>query len=138
MARRDVDEMERISEQLGDLVGNLWRWNIGGFCPAESWAPPVNVYRFERRLEVCVELGGIDPKTVDVHVEPGRLRVRGNRAVPEPPHHPGESMRILSMEIDHGPFCCIVPLPQQVDIARVSSNFDDGLLWIHLPLRVQG
>lgn len=138
MARRETDEVERIGEQIGELVGGLWRWNTGGFCPAESWAPPVNVYRFERRLEVCVELGGIDPKKVDVHVEPGKLRIRGNRPVPEPRHQPGEEMRILCMEIDHGAFCCIVPLPVQVDLSKVESRYDNGLLWVRLPMRVHG
>jgi len=128
----------RTADQIGQIAGTFWQWHFGDFSPGDSWAPPINVYRLDWRVEVCVCLAGVDKKTIDVAVKPGLLTVRGTREAPETAHGEGESMRILSMEIDHGPFCREVRLPEQVDLARVESEYRDGLLWIHLPLRYEG
>ena len=42
------------------------------------------------------------------------------------------------MEIDHGSFCRTIRLPVQVDLGRVESTYDNGLLWIRLTLRAPG
>jgi len=106
-----------------------------GFCPVETWAPLVNLYQLDDRIEVCVDLSGVDPKKIDVEIEPGRLTVTGERNTPEPAREAGESMRIVVMEIDHGQFCRSIPLPDQVDIRRAESEYKAGLLWVRLPLR---
>lgn len=101
----------------------------------EGWSPAVNVYRLDRHLAVCVDLAGIDRQSIDVRVEPGRLIVRGVRHAPDP-RRQQEAMRIMVMEIDHGPFCRVLDLPPEVDLNRVESHYDNGLLWVTLPLRV--
>ncbi len=105
------------------------------FCPVDSWAPAVNLYRLRQRLDVCVDLAGIESESVSVRVEADRLVIRGTRQAPEPPSRSLREMCILSMEIDHGPFCRIVSLPHQVDHVRVQIKYTRGLLWIRLPLR---
>jgi len=47
-------------------------------------------------------------------------------------------MRILTMEIDHGVFCRQIGLSDQVDASKIDSRYENGLLWIILPLRVPG
>ena len=106
-----------------------------GFCPVESWAPSVNLYQLEDRIEVCVDLSGVDPKKIDVQIEPGRLIVSGERNTPEPPREAGESIRIVAMEIDHGQFCRVIALPEHVEIRKADSEYKSGLLWVRLPLR---
>ncbi len=135
-ARRE--EFEELSDQLDSIVNRLWQRHFQDFCPSDAWAPPINLYRFERRLEVCADLAGVDGRSIDVRVEPGRLVIRGFRAAPEPTGQGKANMQIIAMEINHGPFCRTVNLPDNIDLARVKTQYRNGLLWIHLPLRDQG
>lgn len=132
------DEIEQVSEQLSQIVNKLWQWHESSFCPVDSWSPPINMYKLDRRYEVCVDLAGLQPKSIDVRVEPGTLTIRGVRHAPEPVRLPSEPMRILAMEIDHGAFCRQIPLPDQIDLTRVESEYTQGFLWIRLPMRQHG
>lgn len=127
-----------MSAQMAHLIGNLWQWHFGEFSPRDSWTPAINVYRMERSIEVCADLAGLDKRDIDVQVEPGRLIVRGVRRAPDPSCHDEAKLRIISMEIDHGTFCREVPLPEHVDLSRALSRYENGMLWVSLPLRPQG
>src|SRR5688572_27671791 len=85
-----------ISRMMSELVGR----QLERFHSIEGWSPAVNIYRLERRFEVCVELAGVRRETIDVRVEPGRLTIRGQRTAPEPARKRQEPMRIVAMEID--------------------------------------
>jgi HSP20 family protein len=128
-------EFDQVSAQVSRLIGNLWQWHTGEFSPNQSWSPSINVYRLTRRFEICVDLAGVDKNEIDIRVEPGRLVLRGFRQAPDPTCGVEENLRIVSMEIDHGPFCRTIALPDQVDLSRVQSRYENGLLWIDLPLR---
>ncbi len=135
-ARRDPSDplFDRVNYVLNQ-VANL---HFGEYCPRESWQPDVNIYRMERSVEVCVDLAGVDKKTIDVHVERGRLTIRGVRKPPEPATRRGRQVQVISMEIDHGQFCREVSLPDAIDLSQVESHYREGLLWITLPLRGEG
>jgi len=104
------------------------------FSHSEGWQPAVNLYRLERRLEMCVDLAGIDPDALQLLVEPKRVLLRGVRDVAEPKPESGETMFIEALEIDHGPFAREVRLPRRVDPSQVRTAYERGLLWIQLPL----
>ncbi len=104
-------------------------------CPVgRQWSPAINAYRLADRLMVCIDLAGVDRESIDVHVEPRRLRISGVRAAPEPSRRPDERIQILTMEIDHGPFERELALPDNVQVDRISARHRNGLLWIRLPL----
>jgi len=101
----------------------------------DSWSPAINLYRLCRRLEVCVDLAGVEPETVSVCAESGRLTIQGVRQAPQPPADLNEVMCIVSMEIDHGPFCRTVSLPQRVEHMGTQIQYTQGFLWIRMPVR---
>jgi len=135
-ARRD--EFNHLAGQINKIFDQMWQHHLGDFSPTEGWAPPINLYQLSRRIEVCVDLAGVEKSSMNVQVEPGRLTIRGLRIAPEPPHDASEPMRILTMEINHGPFCRVIKLPSQIDLKRIESEYKQGLLWIRLPLREPG
>ncbi len=133
------DEFDQLADHMSQMVNNLWQWHTGDFCPIDTWSPPINLYRLKTRIEVCVDLAGVEPQSIDLRIEPGQLVIRGSRRAPEPRQKlPQEKMQILAMEIDHGRFCRTVALPSQVDLVKVESEYEAGLLWIRLPLRSAG
>jgi len=131
------DEPEQVSEQIAYMVSKLWMWNEGDFCPVDSWTPACNVYRSDDRIEVCIDVAGMDRRSIEVRVEVGRLVVQGVRGSPEPSLSTAGPMKILAMEIDHGRFCRSIDLPGQIDVTRVESSYENGMLWVKMRVRDQ-
>lgn len=107
------------------------------FCPVDSWSPAVNLYHLRERVDVCVDLAGVKPQSITVEIEMNRLVIRGVRAAPQPPARSGDVMRIVTMEIDHGPFCRTVSLPESLSSGRrvpVRVEYSQGLLWVRIPM----
>jgi HSP20 family protein len=142
----------RSSGHVGVVVEHAVYRSFSQFAQTEVWSPAVNVYQVPGRVLVCVDLAGIERDKIDVRIEPGRLTISGVRNAPEPdqqnqpsaaaptpgaPGSPGPhgQMKILSMEIDYGAFCRQVPVPNQIDLDRVNSEYRAGILWITLPLK---
>lgn len=150
------------SLRVSSSTSQVWRWSDGEFHTREAWAPPVNVYRVAERIELCVDLAGVDRRCVHVEVQPGRVTIRGTRHTPEstaspPPNptptsssapkqdRPGKTpssepasetaTQIVIMEINHGPFRRDIHLPDVFHVDHVESHYRDGLLWVFLPLR---
>jgi HSP20 family protein len=93
----------------------------------------MNVYQMPDRVELCLDLAGVDKRTIEVRVEPGRLLIRGYRHAPQPHREGPEGMRLLRMEIDHGSFGRAMSIPEAVDLSKVESEYRDGILWVRLP-----
>ena len=133
--RSDFDE---LSDHVDSLVNRMWQRHFQQYCPSDAWSPAINLYRFERRLEACVDLAGVDSRSIDIRIEPGRLIIRGFRTAPEPPALGDQAVQIVTMEINHGPFCRIINLSDNIHLTKVETGYQNGLLWIRLPLREPG
>ncbi len=104
------------------------------FCPVDSWSPAINLYRLRQRVDVCVDLAGVEPKSIVLRIESSKLVIEGVRVAPQPAAEGDDVMCIESMEIDHGPFCRQVALPPHVRHARVQIQYAQGLLWVRIPI----
>lgn len=127
--------LQRLHGRLGHVVYELTKVHFSQYAPPKGWQPAINAYRCANGLEICVDLAGVDKAEIDLRVEPGRLQIRGRRQPPEPEPCSDQSLQILEMEIDSGPFEREVRLPADVDADRVTADQRNGLLWIHLPYR---
>jgi HSP20 family protein len=137
--------VEMVSEQHFGNIG--WQMNkifeqfqkgFSNFCPAETWVPAVNLYECDHAYLVCVDLSGVDKERIELVIADNQLKLRGQRAVPDPPDsllHESKSgrLRIHLMEIDHGPFCREVELPHDVAQEAIVASYLNGMLWIELP-----
>lgn len=128
-------EFGDLARQFNRAMEHMLERQMCQFRAAETWAPAINAYRFERCIEICVDLAGVEKDTIDVRVEPGRLTLRGVRQAPQPECQPGQPVQILAMEIDHGPFERTFALPREVRVDEVTAEQTNGLLWLKLPLR---
>ena len=102
--------------------------------PTSAWQPAVNAFRCDKCIRICVDLAGVDRSEIDLTIEPGRLRIRGERRPPEPGAAEGRPVQVLAMEIDYGPFERVVLLPAAVAVDEVTAEQDKGFVWIYLPL----
>ena len=130
----------QIQGKLGDVAYEMTRVNFAGFQPVETrWQPAVNVFLCSRCLRISADLAGVDPEEVELSVNDGKLLIRGYRPAPEPSSEPTmevariKSVRVLAMEIDYGGFAREISLPDDVDLERVRTHWDNGILWIEIP-----
>ncbi|HEX4053953.1 MAG TPA: Hsp20/alpha crystallin family protein [Tepidisphaeraceae bacterium] len=109
------------------------------FFPNENWTPNVNLYETDAAYLVCVDLAGVEKDKIEIEVVDGRLRLRGNRAVPmctETTETRHTRIRMHLMEIDHGSFARDVELPEDVQREHITARHQDGMLWIELPKKL--
>ncbi|HMQ29883.1 MAG TPA: Hsp20/alpha crystallin family protein [Chloroflexaceae bacterium] len=97
------------------------------------WRPAHNLYETDRGVTLVVELAGVDPGNLHVHVHPRHVAVHGVRqlAVPE------GIRRVEQMEIGAGPFQLEVPLGRSIDPEQAAARYAAGLLEIELPFAQQ-
>ena len=126
--------LERLQGQLGDVAYELTKVHFAEFRQPTQWKPAVNAYHCEHAIRICVDLAGVDRSDIHLEISPGLLTIRGQRELPEPTDE-NHLMQVLAMEIDHGSFERQIKLPSTVDRARVKAEQNNGLLWVHLPLR---
>jgi HSP20 family protein len=119
---------------LHEVTSQLARAGISHLAPP-PWHPPINAYRCEQCIRICVELAGVDRSDIDLTVQPRHVSIRGLREVPEPADHEGRALQTISMEIDYGGFQRDIHLPADVDVEKVHADQRNGMLWIHLPLK---
>lgn len=129
MAQSPSNHVRQLHRQSSPYLRLHFSW----FYPSEAWSPNINAFLCARELVVCVDLAGVERSALDLLIEPRRLRVRGQRKLPEPGTEEAP-LQTLAMEIDYGPFERELALPVEVDTARVTAKHRKGLLWIHLPL----
>lgn len=129
-ARRDSDEM---AVRVNQIMDQMLQKSFFKFRPCENWQPAINFYESEGSYFVCVDLGGVDPSQVALHVDSDTLRISGHRPAPSPEGVSGT--RIHVMEIDHGPFGRSIQIPQDSDVDRIEARHRNGLLWIVIPKR---
>lgn len=128
----------RSSGYVGVIVEHAAYRSFSEFADNQGWVPAVNIYQVGRLIHICLDLAGIQRDKIDVRIEPGRLTVSGVRQAPEPGGPSAEAggrMKILTMEIDYGAFQRVIQVPTNVDLAKVHSEYRDGVLWITLPLK---
>jgi HSP20 family protein len=94
-----------------------------------TWIPLADVYETPEGFVLQVELPGLGPDDVEVHVDAEGLVLRGERrmtsqARPEAFHR---------MERSYGAFSRSFRFTAEVDPARVTAHFHDGLLRLEVP-----
>lgn len=95
----------------------------------EHQYPPVNVYELEQEFLLVAELPGISPENLDLTVASGILTLKGERRGPDGVAED----RFRRHERLRGTWQRVLTLPDRVDEERLSAEFVNGVLKIHLP-----
>lgn len=122
-----------MSSQMGNLSDPSLK-SYYNFRSDQAWKPAVNLYETASAYLVCVDLAGVEKEKIDLELHDGRLTLRGARSVPlESEKRETGRVSVHLMEIDHGPFCREVELPDDVHRDKIVATHRNGLLWIELP-----
>jgi|SRR5688572_9246484 len=129
--------LNQLHGRLGDLVYQFTKVQFSHSPAQESWRPAVNAYRCPQGFAICVDLAGVAKESIRIEAHQRKLRIEGQREVPEPKGKDEEPVQILAMEIDAGRFAREIVLPADVEADAVRAEYQLGYLWIYLPFRSQ-
>lgn len=100
----------------------------GGSGPV--WVSPVDVYETENEIVIDAQLPGIKKEDLQILLENNLLTIKGKRQ----PETDGTG-KILKVERSYGAFNRSFKIPGNVDQNGIKSEFNQGVLKIHLPKR---
>ncbi len=126
------DNFQQLSKSMQAMMEGISGPSYFGSSGRDSWDPPLNVYELSQEVVVCVELAGINPGDIELHVEDDILHIRGYRSKPVLPD-PSCEVGVHLMEIDSGKFHRKVPVPPNLDFSGCTANYRNGYVWIILP-----
>jgi HSP20 family molecular chaperone IbpA len=120
--------------RVGDLAFDFQKLPFAPLPSASGWKPAVDLYAFEDRFELWVDLAGVEKQSIEVEAFPNRVRVSGERHPPVVCRGGDDRCRqVLVLEIESGRFGRDITLPQEINRDRVTAEQINGLLRIKLP-----
>jgi len=117
-------ELDRLTQQV--FGGQQGTWSR----PA---AMPMEAYRDGAQFVVAFDLPGVDPESIDLHVERNVLTVKAERR----PAARGEGVETLVGERTYGAFSRQLFLGEALDTEHIDASYDAGVLTLHIPVAEQ-
>jgi len=93
----------------------------------DSWLPSMESYTKDGKLELKVDLPGVNPKDVEISLEGTQLVIRGERKSARE-----EENRYR--EVRYGKFERRFTVPKGIDAEKAEARYDKGVLALTLPL----
>lgn len=124
-------ELEDVSDRLNRMFGRSATGQGDGreAMMLADWTPTVDVRENESEYLIKADLPHVKKDDVKVTVQEGILSIQGERKREE--EKKGE--KIHRVERAYGRFVRTFSLPDYVDESKVSADFKDGVLIVHLP-----
>ncbi len=123
--RRDFDEVfDRFLLNWPTLTEPKL-YTVGITPPVDAWIDP-DTKKFYLRIAVP----GIDPNEVEVHVQGNTLVIKGERKKVQTK----KELNYLYQELNYGTFERVLPLPEGVDVEKLTAEFNHGVLEIYAPM----
>jgi HSP20 family protein len=122
-----AEEMTRMQRRMRRLFEEPFRLDF--ITEDMGWMPAVEVVETDGAIEVTAELPGMSKEDVEIHLEQNVLTIRGEK---KEEMERKEKERYL-YERFYGSFQRAFTLPAPVDEGKVTAEFRNGVLKIHLP-----
>ncbi len=119
----ELDRLQREMQEAFDLSPSIRGIGRGGF-------PALNVGTTPTSVEIYAFAPGLDPASMEVHLDRGILTIAGERPATLPSGKDDKSAVHIN-ERFAGRFRRVVSLSDDVDPTSVSADYRDGVLHIH-------
>jgi HSP20 family protein len=133
ITRNELREMEeatlnRFNRFMGGFPNRIGSGEIHSLTVAD-WSPEVDISQDEHEYLLKADLPEIKKDDVKVIVENGILCVSGERKSEKE----GQKRKFHRIERAYGNFQRSFTLPEDADSTKVTAEFRDGVLKVHLP-----
>jgi HSP20 family protein len=125
-------DLEVFEHRLASTLGRAMAKPNGDGTEAittTDWAPLVEISEDDKEFLVKAELPGLKKEEVNVTVENGTMTISGERKVEKEE----KTKKYHRVERAYGKFARSFTLPDKADATKVSAEFKDGVLQVHLP-----
>jgi HSP20 family protein len=134
-SRDDINNFHTTSRVIATMTDQLSRWMNSllaagpqSSCRGSCWEPAADVYQTDDGWLVKLDLAGVRPQDVAVHVDESGLVVSGCRR--DQISERGASY--YRMEISYSSFRRTIELPCNLGSAQIESQMRDGMLLIRI------
>ena len=124
---RNLASFGQLREEINRLFSGLNEMETSG--ATAGWVPAVDIYEFEDRFELAVDLPGVDPQEVEITLDRGVLTLSGERKAEKAPNKNAHDVR-MRLERGQGTFHRRFILPDSVDTERIVAKGRNGVLEI--------
>ncbi len=124
-------QLEALQHGLGSLFSRSpAQWPEGQEEPmaVAEWAPLVDISEDDKEYRIKVELAEVKKEDVKVTAEEGTLTIMGERKF----ENEEKGRKYHRVERAYGSFGRSFSLPDDASPAKVSAEFKDGVLTVHL------
>jgi HSP20 family protein len=123
-------EMEELSTRLNSLFGVTPARRADGQenMTVAEWTPAVDILEDDHKYVIKAELPEMRREDIKVTVENGVLCITGERKLQKEE----KNLRYHRVERSYGSFVRSFTLPDDADAGKVSAEFKDGVLQVHL------
>ena len=94
-----------------------------------EWTPSVDIGENDKEYVVKAELPEVKKEDIRVNVEDGTLCISGERRVEKEE----KDMKFHRLERSYGHFERTFSLPDEADADKITSEYKQGILTVHLP-----
>jgi HSP20 family protein len=123
-------ELERVRNRMERLFGRWPAWpETEATLLRGEWAPRVDVVETEKEFLVKAELPEVKKEEVKVTVENGVLSITGERKLEKEE----KGKKYHRVERAYGRFERSFTLPEGTEPGKITSEFKEGVLSVHLP-----
>jgi len=125
-------ELDELQTRLSTLLGRAPVRKDGGKDEAMTvaeWAPLVDIVEDDHEYLIKAEVPEVKKEDVKVTVQNGVLSLMGDRKFTKEE----KDKKYHRVERAYGSFVRTFSLPEDADENKVSADFKDGVLQVHLP-----
>lgn len=124
-------ELDEVQNRLGSFFGGTFpRFGNGnGGLKLADWSPQVDITEDDKEYLIKADLPEMKKDEIKVNVTEGVLAVSGERKTEKEE----KNKKIHRIERSYGTFERSFTLPDDADGAKVSAEFKEGVLKVHLP-----
>ena len=126
-AFRDLNILQDRMNRLFDNAGRGWKSDEPS--ATTTWSPSVDIFETEGEIVVKAELPGMERKDITLNLENNVLTLKGERRFEKET----KEENYHRIERSYGSFLRSFTLPDAADGSKVSADFKDGVLTVHLP-----
>ena len=116
-----------LSNDLSEIVEHLFG-DINRPIQQSIWQPRADVYRYKQGWIIKLELAGVRQEDIRMSVTDEVLKVEGVRR----DLNARDVTEAYKMEIFYNRFERVIELPEKLDDAQISMDFNQGMLLINL------
>lgn len=123
-----VREMEGMMHGMQRMLAT-WPSRAEQSMTLAEWAPSVDIGESDTEFLVKAELPEVEKDAIKVNVDDGTLSISGERKVEKEE----KGLKFHRVERAYGRFERSFSLPQEADSEKISSEYKDGILTVHVP-----